>query len=160
MKAVSRMMQPLRDRVMLMVARAVLRLVNDAAGIQRVQFSALKGETRGNAEHFQPYGFTSVAHPGAEAVVLFLGGNRDHPIVVVIDDRRYRIQGLQGGELAIYTDEDKQDGGHRIHFKRGQEIEVKTGKKFVVNVGDGKSVLTMTPEGTTLVTPDFAATPS
>ncbi|TXH32529.1 MAG: phage baseplate assembly protein V [Rhodospirillaceae bacterium] len=157
MKAVSRMMQPLRDRIMLMVFRAVVRLVDDDAGIQRIQVSGLRGETRDKAEHFQPYGWTSVAHPDAEAVVICVGGNRDHPIILMVDDRRYRIRGLKNGELAIYTDEDKLDGGHRIHFKRGQAIEVHAGQEFSVNVGGGASVLTMRPDGTTLVTPDFEA---
>jgi len=157
MKAVQRMMEPMRQRVLLMLGRAVLRLVNDAAGLQRLQVSLLAGETRDNVERFQQYGFTSHPLPGAEGVVLFLGGNRDHPIVLSIDDRRCRIQALQEGEVAIYTDEDKQDGGHRIHFKRNQEIEIKAGKKFTINVGNGKTVLEMTPEGTKLTTPDFEA---
>jgi phage baseplate assembly protein V len=160
MSPVQRMLAPLQQRIMLMLGRALLTVVNDDAGLQRVQVALLSKETRDDVERFQQYGFTSHPHAGAEAAVVFLGGNRDHPIVLAIDDRRYRVQGLAAGEVAIYTDEDQEDGGHRIVFRRGQEIEINAGKKFTVNVGGGASVLTMTPEGTTLATPDFEATQS
>jgi phage baseplate assembly protein V len=153
-------MEPIRQRVMLMLGRAVLQVINDDAGLQRVQVSLLAKETRDNVERFQQYGYTSHPHPGAEAAVLFLAGNRDHPIVIAIDDRRYRLQALEQGEVALYTDEDQQDGGHRIVMKRNQEIEIHAGQKFTIDVGSGASKLTMTPSGTKLVTPDFEATQS
>lgn len=36
-------------------------------------------------------------------------------------DRRYRIQAMASGEVAIYTDE-----GDYIHFKRGRIIDIET----------------------------------
>ena len=39
----------------------------------------------------------------------------------MIADRRYRLQALANGEVAIYTDE-----GDKIHFKRGRIIDIET----------------------------------
>jgi len=154
------MIDVLRDltrRTRMMIARVVLSGVNDGAGIQAVQIRLMSDETKDKVPHLQAYGFTAHPHPGAEAVALFMSGNRSHGVVLCIDDRRYRITALEQGEVAVYTDEDQLEGGHRIIFKRGQEIEVHAGKKFTINVGSGASTLTMTPEGIRLVTPDYEA---
>jgi phage gp45-like len=59
----------------------------------------------------QNYGFTS--HPlGGDVAVAFLGGNREQGIVLVVDDRRYRIP-LLAGEVAIYDDQ-----GNKIELLR------------------------------------------
>lgn len=99
---IDRMTGPLRRRVALMIGRGVVRLVDDTPKLQVLQVDALAGETLGGVEHFQPYGLTSHAHPGAECVLVSVGGSRDHAIVLVVDDRRYRIQSLAPGEVTIY----------------------------------------------------------
>jgi phage baseplate assembly protein V len=100
--ALSRLLAPLARRLDNMVARAVVHLVKDSTKIQLVQLGVLDGETREGCERFQGYGFTSVPLEGAEAVVLFVGGRRDHGLVVAIDDRRYRKKDLEPGEVALY----------------------------------------------------------
>ena len=56
------------------------------------------------ARRFQDYGITSHPHPGAEAVVVCAGGLRSHAIAIRVDDRAYRLTGLQQGEVALYDD--------------------------------------------------------
>ncbi|SMF77466.1 phage baseplate assembly protein V [Tistlia consotensis] len=128
LRPIAQAIAPLHRRVMLMIGRAVLRLVDDAGGLQRVQASLLAGETRSSVERFQQYGFT--AHPldGADALLLFIGGNRDHPVAVAVDDRRHRKRDLQPGEVAVYTDE-----GDFLLFKRGRLAELKVGSKLVID---------------------------
>lgn len=99
-----RVMAPLRNRIQMMVARAIVQLVDDAAGIQSLQLSATADELVEAAERMQDYGFTSVPHDGAEAVVVFPGGLRSHGLVVAVGDRRFRLKGLKAGEVAIYDD--------------------------------------------------------
>lgn len=123
----NRLLKPLRNRVDNMVARAVVRLIKDSAGLQELQLEVLKGEVRDRCERFQNYGFTSHPKPGATAAVFFVGGNRDHPIVVAVDDPRHRKLGLSEGEVAIYTDE-----GDFILLKRDGEIQVTAGAKVKV----------------------------
>jgi phage baseplate assembly protein V len=144
-KVVTKMLAPYARRIRLLAARAVITLIDDASKLQGAQVKLLAGEVRDQVERFQQYGYTSVPFPGAEGIYLSLNGSRDHGVVICIDDRRYRITGLQAGEVAIYTDEDKADGKHRIVLKRGKEIHLVAGESSFV----------MTPTGTTLTTPNF-----
>lgn len=121
MNSQDRGLRSLARRVRLTLGRGIIRLVNDAAGIQTAQVGVMANETRSNLERFQEYGLTSVPHAGAEAAVVFLGGNRDHGIIIAVDDRRYRLKGLEAGEVALYTDE-----GDYIKLGRNREIEVNT----------------------------------
>jgi phage baseplate assembly protein V len=87
-----------------MVARAILRLVDDARAAQEVQIELLEGEIQDAVERFQNYGLTSAPHPGAEVLVVFAGGLRSHGVVLAVEDRRYRLRGLEAGEVALYDD--------------------------------------------------------
>jgi phage baseplate assembly protein V len=99
-----RFLAPLTNRLRGMVARGIVRMVDDARLAQEVQLDLLAGETMSGAEHFQHYGFSSVPHGGAEAVVVFVGGTRSHGVVVATADRRFRIKNMQGGEVALHDD--------------------------------------------------------
>ena len=112
-----RLAAPLLRRLRLMVGRGVVRLVDDAYGRQRVQVAVLDGELADQIERFQDYGLTSNPPAGSEAIVLNVGGSRDHAVAVCVEDRRFRLRSLKPGEVALYTDE-----GDVIHFKRGHEI--------------------------------------
>jgi phage baseplate assembly protein V len=103
--ALDHLLRPIRTRIANLAARALVRLVNDGAKLQVVQLGVLAGETREGCERFQEYGFTSVPLAGAEAVVIFPGGSRDHGLVVAVDDRRYRKKDLQPGEVALYNND-------------------------------------------------------
>lgn len=96
-------LSPLRNRIAMMAARAVVRLVNDGESRQRLQVEILKDELRDGVERFQDYGFTSHPLAGGDAVILCAGGSREQSIAVVVDDRRYRLK-LQPGEAAMYDD--------------------------------------------------------
>ena len=104
-----------------MLARGVVALGNSASKLQSLQLRLLAGEVKDNVEHLEPYGFTACPLPGAEALAAFIGNDRSHGVVVVVADRRFRLQGLKPGEVALYTDE-----GDRIHFKRGRILDIET----------------------------------
>jgi phage baseplate assembly protein V len=112
-RLVAKLIAPLQRRVMLMIGRAVVRAIADGGGLQVLQLSGLAGEVLDGVERFQEYGFTSHPHPGAEAAVVFVGGNRSHGIVIAVDDRLYRLVGLAEGEVALYDDQ-----GQVVHIKR------------------------------------------
>lgn len=116
-----KMIDPLRKRVMTLAARAIIKLVNDATAIQKIQATVLNNEVRENNERFQEYGFTSVPISGAEGVILRMGSNSDHGIIIATEDRRYRLRNLESGEVAIYTDE-----GDYIKLGRDNHITIQT----------------------------------
>ncbi|MFG0272675.1 phage baseplate assembly protein V [Pseudomonas sp. zjy_14] len=110
-------MKPMRN----FLARGVVALVDAGRLLQGLQMRLTADEVKDGMEHFEPYGFTSNPHPGAEGLAAFLGGDRSHGVVICVSDRRFRLQGLQSGEVALHTDE-----GDVLHFKRGRVIEVQT----------------------------------
>jgi len=124
---ISNMMRPLRNRVYMMISRAVIEVAKDSQGMQTLKMSVLADEERDDVERFQNYGFTSVPKEGAEAVVVCPQGNREHMIAIVVDDRRFRFKAMAEGEVAMYTDE-----GDYIHFKRGGNIDIKAAAKVKV----------------------------
>jgi phage baseplate assembly protein V len=122
--ALNALLNPIRRRVRLMISRAVLNAIDDGSGLQLVKVKLLDGEIRDGVERFQNYAFTSVPLSGAEGIAACVSGNRDHAVIVAMDDARYRITGLQAGEAAMYTHMDKQAHKHRIIFKNDGSIEV------------------------------------
>lgn len=118
-----KLLHPLARRMRLMVARAVVAVVNDGLPIQGLQITALSDEPL-NAQRVQEYGFTSHPPGGAEAVVLQVGGNRSHMVVIATDDRRYRLK-LEPGEVALYDSQ-----GQKVVLYRDR-IEVDAPKVVV-----------------------------
>lgn len=106
-------MAALMGRVRMMVARAIVSLVDDAGGLQLVQLDALADETLDEVERFGSYGLASHPHPGAEAIVLCVGGLRSHAIAIAVEDRRYRLKNFRSGEVALYD-----DLGQVVHLTR------------------------------------------
>ena len=103
------------------MARGTVVLAAAGKMMQTLQVKLTAGELKDGVEHFEPYGFTSNPLAGAEVLTLFLNGDRSHGVVVVAADRRYRLQELESGEVAIYSDE-----GDKVHFKRGRVIDIET----------------------------------
>lgn len=116
------------NKIRLAIGRAVVKLINDSTKIQELQLQVLSDEVRARVERFQDYGFTSVPMEGAEAIVLFLGGDRSHGVAVKVDDRRYRKKGLQPGEVCMYT-----KNGDYVLIKVGGIVEVKASAELKVD---------------------------
>lgn len=127
MKDLAKWLQPINRKLRQLVSRAVIKLVNDGLKLQELQIVGLSGETLDGVERFQEYGFTSNPKAGAEAITLSVGGNRSHTVIVAVDDRRYRLKGLESGEVALYD-----DLGQKIVLKRDR-IEVESPKVVVIS---------------------------
>lgn len=122
--------EPIKRRILNLISRGQLLKVDDSKGIQRIDANFFSDEVHTNIERIQNYGFTSNPKPGCEVVTLFHSGNREHGIVIAIDDKKFRLKNLAAGEVAIYTDE-----GDNIHFKRNNKIEITT-KELIINAAD------------------------
>jgi phage baseplate assembly protein V len=159
-----RFIQPLRDRVMGMVARGWVRLVYRDYPMQALQVEVLKDELSDATEHFQPYGFTSVPLEYMDALVHYLGGDRSASIVSVVADRAHRPLTLSEGDVAIYHKSDHptasaEDAKHRITLTLGKLIirvdalDIKCGESSLTMNGSeiglkvGASTLKMTDAG-------------
>ena len=83
--------------------------------MRTLQSEHLAGDVREDVEHFEPYGFTSEPHLGAEVLATSINGDRSHTIAIIVADRRYRIKELKDGEVAMYD-----DLGKVVYFKRDE----------------------------------------
>ena len=134
------------------LARAVLRGIDTASKCQMVEISMPGGEGKNDIEHLEPYGFTSAPLTGAEAFAAYFDGDRSHGVVLVVADRRYRLKGLEGGEVAIYDDEAKSvtltrtgividGGGKLITFKNAPkarfEMDIEATGNIIDNCDSG-----------------------
>jgi phage baseplate assembly protein V len=142
-------MSGLGRRIANMLSRGVVTLANAAGKLQTLQIALLDDEAKDSVEHFEPFGFTSNPHPGAEVLAAFIEGDRSHGIVIVAADRRYRVQNLQPGEVAIYDDHGAvikltqtgiviNGGGHPINISGAATVNVTGGDV----VADGISLKT------------------
>ena len=100
-----RLLDPLKDKMRLLLSRALIQLTDDSGDFQLIQLDALADETLDEAERFAEYGFYSRPHPGAEAVIVSIGAVRSHAVVIATHDRQYRLKGLANGDVAMADDQ-------------------------------------------------------
>lgn len=122
-----RVLAPVKRRLWNLVARGVVRRVDEAGARQELQLELLTGETRDRVERFQQFGF--YAHPpeGAEAVVLFVAGDRAHGIAVAVEHRDERPQDLEAGEVCV-----RAKGGAEVRVKPDGTILVRAGSTVTI----------------------------
>lgn len=101
------MIRPLRNRVLLMIGRGILTAVNADKDIQLASVNLLADETKDKTEIFQQFGFTSYPPPQTECIMLSVGGNRDHGIIIATEKRDLRLKGLSEGDSALYNKKGK-----------------------------------------------------
>ncbi len=104
-----------------LLARAVVTGIESAGKMQLLQVKLGASDDKDGIEHLEPYGYTSHPKAGAEALAVFMDGDRSHGLVIMVGDRRYRLRGLAEGEVAIYTDE-----GDSLVLRRGRIAELTT----------------------------------
>lgn len=144
----ARILDPLYRRILLMVGRGTLSLTDDGRGTQRMQVALLDGETRDVADRIQQYGITSHPPAGSQVVVLNVGGQRDHPIIIGADNPAGRPTGLVAGEVMLWSGHGHRvhlqadggtlitdDHGHRIHLKPGGDIDAE-GRVITLKASD------------------------
>jgi hypothetical protein len=113
-------------RIMHMASRVTLNVGDDLKMMQEMFIDGMNSDMRKAVERIQSFGFSSVPlprdeegkqkdasiggveqpkGPAAEGIALFLGGQRNHPVVIGVDDRRHRPMGMKPGENAQYDDQ-------------------------------------------------------
>ena len=110
-----------------MVSRGVIAATDDETGLQLDQVSLLFEEDKIAVERFQNYGFSSSPPADSEALVVFIGGGRDHGVIVATDDRQSRFTGLAPGEVVIYNG----NTGDSLILKNDGSAELRTDKVVI-----------------------------
>ncbi|WP_413207966.1 phage baseplate assembly protein V [Rhodospirillum sp. A1_3_36] len=125
----------LKRRMATMIRLARLTAVDSGKATQCLQAEVFAGELHDNVKHLEPYGFTSHPLTGAEALLVFPGGVNSNPVALVVGGRTYRLQGLKGGEVALYDDQGQKIVVERdrilIHSDRPEGLKVEAPKVVV-----------------------------
>ncbi len=135
----ARLIRPLRQRIALMLRRAVIAAVIDENPVQVMKLDLFHGETREGIERIQEYGFNSVPPEGGQVLVAFLDGECGHGVVVGTDDRRYRPRKSDPGDTMLYTDRDKDDE-HRIYLGSKERFIHIRGNDITIHVDNAAKV--------------------
>lgn len=144
-EALGRLMGPLNRAVDNMVGRAVIRLVQSGGYTQQLQAELSAGETKNDLDLLEGYGLTAVPLPGAIAVCLFVGGERENGAAILAHDQGRRPRTLVPGDVALYTDQDDpsagaEDAAHRVTLGRDRSVILR-GKRFSFKCGDQEMIL-------------------
>jgi len=130
-------------RMLMVIGRGRIGVVDDTGPVQTMQVKLGQDEVVDAIKRLMEYGFTSKPLPGADAVVVFMAGNRSSGCVIATGDQRYRLH-LQSGEVAIHDDQ-----GQKVHLTRtgivvsapnkkirleGKEIEIHATDSFRFDV--------------------------
>lgn len=132
-------------RIMHTFARVTLNKADDDPKWQEASADGFNSDSREKIERVQSYGYTSVPlprdeqkqssnsgsasdgeqpkGPAAEGIVAYMGGQRNHPVLIAVDDRRHRPRGMKPGESAQYDDQGqmtylKRDGNYILSPKK------------------------------------------
>ena len=85
-----------------MARRVRLLDLDDSGPQQKMRVAGLSGEELKDIVRIQPYGFTSNPPPGAEGLLLSLGGRSDRAMLLGMEHPDFRIKGQPAGYQAIY----------------------------------------------------------
>lgn len=124
-----RAVAPLGRRTGRMIARGIIGITRLIKGRQVAQTARFAEETRDDTEVFQQYGVASRPHPGAEAVLVALGGDPSHQIVIAVEDARFRFGPLKTGEVALYDDQ----GQHVYLYRDGIRVRDRHGNEALLS---------------------------
>lgn len=91
-------------RVLLTIGRGRISSVLDSGQVQRVQVKAGADETIDGVPRLAEYGFQSNPPVDSDGILLFLAGDRSNGVVIACGSQKYRMRGLQTGEVAISDD--------------------------------------------------------
>ena len=140
-----RFIGPLLNALDNLVARAVIRLVSAAGPTQQLQAELSAGEMKNDFDLLEGYGLTAHPLPGAIAVCLFVGGERENGAAILAHDQGKRPRTLAPGDVALYTDQDDPtaaaaDAHHRLHFGRDRSVILRA-KRLDIQCGPQRLIL-------------------
>lgn len=121
------MIQHVWRRLQLMSASGSVQLLDRENGKHHAQVKGLDDEVLTNVSHVTPYGFSHSPRAGAQAHMMFPGGDRSFGIALVVGDKNFNMT-LQGGEVALHD-----DAGNYVLIKTGGIIEVKSSTKVIAD---------------------------
>lgn len=91
-------------RVLLVIGRGRVCLVDDSRPAQTMQVQLGADEIKNDVPRVAEYGFASNPPGGTDAIVIFIAGERTNGVVVATNNQTFRLRNLETGEVAIHDD--------------------------------------------------------
>jgi len=110
--------QNLKNKIYLMIGRAIITAIDGSTKTPIIQVTGLKGETITDVEFVNPYGFEAIPTEG-QAVIVFVNGNRDQGLCLVMHNREERPTDLEDDEVQMYSKFD-----NYVKCNKDGEVEV------------------------------------
>ncbi|CAB3783319.1 hypothetical protein LMG28688_01623 [Paraburkholderia caffeinitolerans] len=128
-------------RLLNLIGRARVNLVDDSGPVQMVQVTVNELETIDRVPRVQEFGFASVPPKGSDVALIFIGGDRGNGAIVGSNHQASRQRGLKYGESMIYTEDGKRiyltaSGGIEIDAN-GQPVTINNSTTVTINASTG-----------------------
>ena len=125
-------------RVLLVIGRGRITIVDDSSPAQAVQVRLGKNEVKDGVPRAGEYGFASNPPGGTDAIVIFVAGERTNGVVIATNNQTFRMRNLATGEVAIHDDKGRFVllGAAGIHVQGNADpIHVETTGTITANAG-------------------------
>ncbi len=100
--AIYRATQGLRLSITAMISKSIVRSASDDKDNSQIfKVEAFSDEAIEDVESYGHYGFSSSVPVGSEAILICVGGDRSHPVVISTKNSKGKPK-LELGEVAIY----------------------------------------------------------
>ena len=125
-------------RVLLVIGRGRIRVVDDSRPAQVLQVQLGATETKDGIPRAGEYGLASNPPLGTDAIVVFLAGERTNGVVIATNNQTFRMRNLASGEVAIHDNRGRFVllGAAGIHVQGNAEpVFVETTGAITANAG-------------------------
>lgn len=95
-------LERLYRRILMAIGRGRITLVDDSGKVQLTQVKLGADEVRDAMPRLAEFGFTSNPPTGADAVAVFLSGDRSNGVIIATGHQAYRLSGLASGDSAQF----------------------------------------------------------
>lgn len=133
MTAIESTLQAIKKKIFLLIGRAIITAIDSSTKTPVIQVTGLKGETITDVEFINPYGFEAIPTEG-QAVIVFVNGNRDQGLCLVMHNREERPTDLEDDEVQMYS-----KFNNYIKCNKDEEVEINGNADYAVAFNDLKT---------------------
>lgn len=120
-QSVSRLLKPIRSKLLLLFQCGVVHRVEQEAHRQTLQVSFDSGDTQNAIRRLQNFGFYSNPPAESEAVIVSPGGNRSAAFAISVESQKGCPTKVEEGECALYSDD-----GNYLALKKGGKLVIRS----------------------------------
>jgi phage gp45-like len=125
--------ETLKNKISMMIGRAIVNTINNSKLTATIQVTALNGDIIPDVEYLSPYGFEGMPSK-SQTVIVSINGNKDQALAIVLHDRDSRPKDLSLDETKLYS----KFGGF-VKCNKNGEVEIMGNADYAVAFTDLKT---------------------